>query len=108
MLRSMKTDPKRRRPTEGHHLFEAWITTRYGAQARRPGRPKFIGIRAFVYDLNQIAKARPLGRPTTVYEWLGSALGPKVPRPVYRDAIAAISRGAVPAAAWTSAPEAEA
>jgi hypothetical protein len=101
------SDPTKKRPavpeTRGHHLLAAWLIEHYRREGRRPGRPHFESIRAFVVDLNaQTPEGMPpIQSPIGVYDWLGGSGRPVLPGRHWRPVIERLSRGLVPAASWS-------
>ena len=88
--------------TRGHRLLSAWLIEHYGKEGRRPGRPHFKSIRAFVDDLNAQTPEgmAPIKSPIGVYDWIAESRRPTLPGRHWRPVIERMSRGLVPASAW--------
>lgn len=95
------------RPSRGHELFEAWLISTYGVSTRKPGRPRFEGLRetklALRKELRAISsKLKAPKNAIALYQWLASAkpTALRCPPRHTRFALERVTDGAVPQAAW--------
>jgi hypothetical protein len=104
-------DSAKRGPSRGHQLFEQWLIETYGGSRRRPGRPRFDGLRrAHALIAAQVAVLWPddeIRQPPKsalgLYHWVASADDGgcrHTPRRYLREAIELVTKGRVPLESW--------